>query len=188
MIRYLIGFIVTVGLIILLIIMLFGGRGEPSKKVATSGKALDAYSTTDASVRLTIDGPINAAQDHRQVQITVDRYNAEVSQFTGYDKQVVQTDSFTNSEAGYSAFLHSLSLLGFNEGASPGSDKQSEAGHCATGRRYILELINNNKNVVRYWATSCGGPHTYQGNLQTTLYLFQHQIPNYDSLVNSSSL
>jgi hypothetical protein len=183
MLRYLIGFVVTIGLIILLIVLIFSGGGDaPSKKVPTTGKALDSYATTDAEVRVTIDGPINAAQNHRQIQITVDRHNAVMDVKKGYDGASLNKQSYDNTAASYSAFLHGLTMLNFTKGVAGGSTKQSEAGHCPTGRRYVFELIENGKSIQRYWATSCNGPHTYLGDVQTTIFLFQQQIPDYQAL------
>ena len=185
MFRYLVGFGITVGLIILLVIMLFSG-GDSPKKTTTAGKPLDSYASTDAEMRLTIDGPINASEDHRQIQIIVDRDHTAVNVYKGYEQEVIQTQSFANSEAGYSAFLHSLALLNFNKGES--STKAGEVGHCATGRRYVFELVDGSRTIERYWATSCNGPHTYAGNQLSTIQLFQRQIPHYDDIAIATNM
>jgi len=185
MFRYLVGFGITVGLIILLVIMLFSG-GDSPKTTTPTGKPLDSYANTDAELRMTIDGPVNANEDHRQIQIIVDRDHTAVNVFKGYDQDVIQTQSFANSENGFSAFLHSLALLNFNKGES--STKAGEVGHCATGRRYVFELVEGSRTIERYWATSCNGPHTYQGNLQMTVELFERQIPNYNDIPTSNSI
>ena len=181
MLRYLIGFIITIGLVILLIVLLFSGGGGTTKKVPTSGKALDSYASTDAEVRLTIDGPINAEQNHRQAQITVGRNSAVLNVIQGYNGTVVNQQNFANTEAGYSAFLHALELVGFTRGDTSNSGLKTEAGHCPLGRRYIFEIIQGGKAIERFWATSCNGPHTYLGNVLTTIELFQVQIPTYQS-------
>ncbi len=186
MMRYLIGFFITIGLIILLIVLLFSGGDNPSKKVPTSGKPLSSYASTDVKVRLTIDWPINAAQNHRQTQITVDRNSADLTLFKGYDREVIRNQSYNNSQAGYSAFLHALELLNFTKGDTSNDSLKSEAGHCAIGQRYIFEIIQDGHDIERYWATSCNGPHTYQGNVSMTLDLFQRQIPNYQSVATPS--
>jgi hypothetical protein len=183
MLRYLVGFFITIGLIILLIILLFSGGGSSSnKKVITTGKALDTYASTDAQVRLTIDGPIVANQEHRQINITVDRNNSQLDVIQGYDGGVVNTQTFANTQASYAAFLHSLELLNFTKGNTTDSSLKSESGHCALGYRYVFEIIQNGSDVQRFWATSCAGPHSFDGNVQTTIYLFKQQIPEYGSV------
>lgn len=183
MIRYLIGFFVTIGLIILLIVLLFSGGGTkaPSKKVPT-GKALSSYANTDAQVRVTLDGPINAVENHRQVQITVGRDNAVANVLQGYDGTVIETKTVANTESSYSAFLHSLELLGFTHGVTNNPSLKSEVGHCATGTRYVFEVLQQGEQIERFWATSCGGPHSYLGNISTTLSLFKQQVPEYNKL------
>ncbi len=183
MLRYLIGFIITIGLVILLIVLLFSGGGgdDGTKKVPISGKALDSYASTNAQIRLTIDGPINAEQTHRQVQITVDRNSAVMNEIQGYNGNIINTRSYTNSQAGFSAFLHALELLDFTKGDTSNGSLKSEAGHCAAGRRYIFEVIQDGHDIERFWATSCGGPHSFLGNVPNTIGLFQRQIPNYQT-------
>ena len=178
MLRYLIGFFITIGLVILLIVLLFsGGSSTPTKKVPSSGKTLDSYAATDAQVRITVDGPIVANQDHHQTQVTVDRNNVVVNLVRGYDNNVVTTQSFANTQASYSAFLHSLEVLEFTIGNTSDETLKSEAGHCSSGVRYIFEIIQGGHDIERLWATSCGGPHSYNGNLTGTLNLFRRQIP-----------
>ncbi len=187
MLRYLIGLFVTIGLIILLIVLLFSGGNDssPTKTVPNSSKTLSSYAGTDAQVRLTIDGPINASQDHRQVQITVDKNNTTYNQFTGYDGTVTNSQTFATGQNDYSAFLHSLELLNFTKGNASDKSLKSESGHCATGQRYIFELIQGGHDIERFWATSCNGPHSYDGNVTSTLHLFQAQVPGYNDLVYS---
>lgn len=188
MMRYVVGFLVTIGLIILLIVLLFSGGSGPAQKVPGSGKPLASYASTDAAVRLTIDGPINAEQNHRQIQITIDRNNSVMNVIQGYNGNVINTLSYSNTQAGYSAFLHSLQLINFTQGDTSNSALKSEAGHCAIGQRYIVQLIQNDQDIQRYWATSCNGPHTYEGNMQLTLELFQQQIPDYQSAASAVGL
>ena len=38
--------------------------------------------------------------------------------------------------------------------------------------------------IERFWSTSCGGG-TYGGVVDTTLILFENQIPNYDRLTSN---
>jgi hypothetical protein len=188
MMRYLVGFFVTIGLIILLIVLLFsGGDSAPSKKVPNSGRTLESYAQTDAQVRFTIDGPINAVENHRQAQIIVDRNNATFNLIKGYDGSVISTQSFANTTASYSAFLHGLEMLNFTKGDTSDKSLASENGHCPTGNRYGFDLMQDGRSIEHFWATSCGGNHTYLGNVETTRFLFEQQIPHYRNLVSSVS-
>jgi hypothetical protein len=180
--RYYLGLLITIGLLIVLIFLLFHGGG---KKGPTVSQPLYSYASTDAEVRLTIDGPINANQDHQQVQITVNQNVVTFDQFQGYDGTVVNQQQFANSESAYSSFLYALYLNGFTEGNNS-SALSSEQGHCALGDRYIFQLIEGGNNLERYWATDCPNVvKSYDGNLPLTLTLFEAQVPNYQTLVKN---
>jgi hypothetical protein len=183
--RYFIGFLVTVGLIIILIILLFSGSGKP--KVADTARSLNSYASTDAQVSITIDGPVNANSLHQQVRVIVDSNDVTFQSIAGYDGNVVNSQSFANTENAYNVFLHALTFAGFSKGdINPAL--RNETGYCSLGNRYIFELTQDGKNLQRYWATSCSGAKTYLGNVSLTLTLFQAQVPNYNELTSGISL
>jgi hypothetical protein len=192
--KYFIGFLVTIGLIIVLILLLFsGGNGGSDNSKPTSGKPkntdeLAAYASTNAVARLTIDGPIIANQNHQAVQITVDQNDVTYSQVQGYEGTVVNQQDFKNNQNAYSNFLYALGRAGFLKG---NDDKTlaNEKGYCPTGNRYVFELIQNGKDIQRYWGTSCGGNNkTYLGSLNLTITLFQVQVPGYRTLTQSLNI
>jgi hypothetical protein len=179
--RYYIGFLVTVGLLVTLIFLLFHGGGNGTA-VPLASKPLASYASTGSEVRLTIDGPINANLDHQQVQITVNANTVTYDQIQGYDGNVVNQQQFANSLNAYSAFLHALGIAGFTEG-STNSALGSEQGHCALGSRYVLELTQGGNDLERFWTTSCSGiTASYEGNFPLTLTLFEAQVPGYATL------
>jgi len=177
--RYFIAFLVTMGLIFLLVFLLFGGSSKP--KVLPIHKTLHSYALTDAQVQLTIDGPINAVQNHQEVQITVDRNNVTYEQLQGYDGNVVNMQTYDNTENAYTVFLFALARAGFTQGSNDPT-LSDERGFCPLGDRYIFQLMQDGNTIERYWATNCGSPKTYLGLLNVTLSLFQAQVPNYSKL------
>lgn len=183
--RYFIGFFITIGLIILLIIMLVSGGGKP--KVPTTSKTLDSYAVTSAQVRMTIDGPVNSDQQHQQVRVTVDRDNVTFEQIQGYGNNVVNLQHYANNQDAYAVLLLSLAHAGFTNGNIT-SKLQDERGYCPLGDRYIFEMVQDGKDLERLWATSCGSPKTYLGNLSLTISLLKAQVPNYSNLTENISL
>ena len=173
--RYFLGFLITIGLIILVIVLLFRGPSKP--KVSTTSKTLDSYASTNAEVKLTIDGPINAQSEHDQTRITVDRNNVTYEQITGYQGSVKKMQRFDNNQEAFTVFLKALDRAGFTLGDT---DKTlaDERGRCALGTRYIYELAQDGKNLERFWTTSCGGIKTFKGLDGQTRDLFRAQIPN----------
>jgi hypothetical protein len=183
--RYILGVFIAIGLVILIVI-LFTGGSKPSTK-ANQPVPLTSYANTDVQVQMTVDGPTVAPQNHNSVQITVGQSEATYTLFQGYDGQVVRVVPFSNTVNSYSAFLAALNQAGFNRGNN-NPNLANDAGYCATGSTYVFEIIQNGKDLQRFWATNClGEPRTFLGNIYRTSNLFQAQIPNFNQ-VNTSGL
>ena len=186
--RYFFGFLVAIGLIILIVILIFSGGGKPSTKAAQPAK-LPSYANTDAVVRMTIDGPITAVQSHNSVQVTVVQNSSTLNLIQGYDGNVIKSKTYPNTLNSYSAFLYSLYYSGYSEGSNA-ADLSNDVGFCPSGNRYVFELIQNGKDIQRYWTTNCGGstPKSYNGNIGQTINLFQAQIPDYNVLTQGANI
>lgn len=182
--KYFIGFVTTIVLIILLIIALISGGGDKKAKVPTTAKELSSYATTDAAVRMTIDGPVQADQKHQVVRVTVNKDSATFEQLDGYTGSLVNTKTYVNNSNAYAAFLHSLQRAGYTLGNDDKALKD-ERGVCALGNRYIFTLQDAGQTVQRYWTTSCGKTKTYKGDVSLTRSLFQKQIPDYNELMRN---
>jgi hypothetical protein len=184
-IRYFVGFLITLGLIIVLIVLLFHGGGHkstqsPEQNQVTAQELVD-FANTSTVVKMTQDGLVNAESQHQQVQITVGKDNVSYAQIKGYQGDVVNSHSYTNNENAYSAFLYSLARASYTAGSK--DPKQSNyLGRCPLGSRYVFEIYDGDQLRQRYWATSCGGAKTYGGDLNLTISLFQLQVPNYSDL------
>lgn len=184
--RYLIGLLVTIGLLIMLIFVIVQHDGGGKNKVPESKKSLISYARTDAVARLTTDGPIVAEQKHQQIEITVGRDDVTIAMKQGYNGTVTDLQTYSNTEASYNAFLHSLDRAGFTKGDTS-ARLQDEGGFCALGSRYVFEFIQDGKTLERFWATSCGKTKTYLGSLDLSLLLFRHQVPDYDTITANFS-
>lgn len=184
--RYFVGFLVTIGLIILLIMLIFGGGGKG--KVPVTKEPLISYANTETVVRETIDDTINDVDHHRQIQITVGRDSTDFELQKGYDGDAVQSQSYPMTTASYASFLRALQHAGFTQG-NDDKNLKDERGYCPLGKRYIFEVIKDGGDIERYWATSCGNgtPKTFTGHLNTVLSLFRLQVPDYDKIVNQNS-
>lgn len=184
MMRYFVGFLLTIGLIVLLIIMLFSGSERPQ---APSEKPLSSYASTNALAILTLDGPINAPDNHDTVRITVGRDQVTYEQIKGYDNDVVKEKTFSNSENSFEVFLSALARSGFRDGSAD-PNLRNEKGACPTGSRYIYELIEDGRQIQRYWSSTCDMPHSFQGQPELVQTIFREQIPGFDDLVQDLSI
>src|SRR6476469_6251002 len=97
--RYFIGFLVTIGLIVLLIVLLF--HGGNSGKVPQTKVPLISYANTDTVVRATIDETINAPENHRTIQITVGKDNTTLNVIKGYDGNSQKNLSYPMTSSAY---------------------------------------------------------------------------------------
>lgn len=180
--RYFIGFVVALGLIIALIILLFSGNSSTVTK-QSAPRLLSSYSDTNSVTTMTINGPITAQSTHTTIRVSVTRDSATFQQFVGYDGTVVVAKSYSNSVNSYSAFLRALAHAGFNLGVTNPSITDP-TGYCPLGSIYTFNLQDQGTDVYKFWTTSCGTPKTYKGNTNLTVQLFRSQIPDYNQLVD----
>src|SRR3972149_8316956 len=111
--RYLVGFVVVILMMIVGIIMLFSGGGEKPSPTAVKVKPLPEYSGTYAEASMTTRGQINGEDIHRSIRITVGQYQRRLDIITGYSGNVIQTQTYSNSEPAYSEFLYAIRDAGF---------------------------------------------------------------------------
>lgn len=183
--RYIIGFLITIGLIIVALILIFRGGSSPS---TTSTQTLPQYANNATTeVRLTIDGPVNNPDAHRQIRVTVSQNQIEGAVLQGYNGQVMRSNTYANDATSYAAFLHSLQIAGFTKG-NTAANASDERGFCPTGDRFIYEVITSNQsNKERFWYTTCG-QGSFKGDSQLVNDLFQAQVPDYTTLTANVQL
>lgn len=181
--------IVVITIIIVLGVILFGrspksGTGKPKLIV----KSLADYSTTGATVKLTIDGLINGDDEHRQIRVTVGRDQRTIDIIQGYQGHIIKTKSFSNNQSGYDIFLRSLNLAGFTRIRK--TKIIDERGICSLGQRFIYELdgTGSAKTDLRLWSTSCGGNGTEGGQTPLIQQLFKNQVTGYDDIVGAVNI
>ena len=180
--RYFIGFVVALGLIIVLIILLFSGNSNTASRTLAP-RLLSSYADTGSVATMTIDGPIVAQSTHTSIRVSIDRNSATYQQYVGYDGSIVKTKSYDNSTNSYAAFLRALAHAGYNLGdTNPAITNPT--GYCPQGSIYTFTLDDNGSSVYKFWTTSCGTPKTYKGNTNLTVQLFKSQIPDYSQLVD----
>jgi hypothetical protein len=183
MVRYIVGFLLAVGLIIVLIVLIIKGLASSPQKVFN----LDDYANTNTTVQLTIDSPVTAASNHHDIIINVGNIQASLTITQGYDQQIINTQAYPMNTAAYAVFLRSLMINGFTEGNNSPS-LADEQGHCALGDRYIYEVINGQgSDLEHYWYTTCG-TGTFEGNISVIHQLFAAQIPDYATLTANIAL
>lgn len=184
--RYLLGFGLVIVLLFVVIFMIMRGGNDKSKVPETKRELISYVNDTNVTISETIIGPINAAQNHDEIQIRVTNQSATVDFSKGYDGNVVNSRNYPVTTAGFSEFLSSLEKAGYTLGNNDEKLKDDK-GYCSTGQRYIFEVQEGSQTIQRYWITSCGGTKTYKGKLGLTNELFKAQIPDYDDIMEDAS-
>lgn len=180
--KYFIGFIAIVALIILVFVLIVrgfsgGAKDEPHKT------NLSDYSNTSTVMRFTTEGPVTANQDYDEVRITVGRDANTIEIVSGYQGTVVQAKTYPNNSDAYGEFLRSLQLLNYTQGNNS-PELADERGYCPNGNRYVYEIVSGISTVQRYWIGSCGAG-TFKGNSQVIRQLFRKQIPDYQTITQN---
>jgi hypothetical protein len=175
--RTIIAALVGIGIVVLFIVLMFkliGGRGGDSTTKTINPAA---YSHTAAEATLLIDTRTNIDQDHRQVKIIISGTQNEIQIIQGYQGNIIDSRTYATNDAAFNVFLQSLKLAKF----SRGNDKSTAdyRGYCPLGNRYVYSFNDGNKDLFRYWSTSCG-EGTFGGNRALIRRLFMRQIPDRD--------
>jgi len=187
MTRYFIGFILAVGLIVVVIVLIVRGLSSGPQKSAPKPIDLMSYASGNSSVRLTLDSPVTALQTHNDVIMDVSSTEASLTVTKGYDGSVLRKKLYPMTEVAFATFLRSLSLNGFMQGDNSAALKD-ERGHCAQGQRAIYELLDGSGNdVVRYWHSTCGSG-SLRGSPAVLQQLFISQFPDYSKLVAGTNV
>lgn len=182
--KYFLAFMGVVVLIVLVFVLVLNGLHGGSKSPKLAPTVLSDYANTSTAMRLTIDGPINANQNHREVRVTVSRDQNLIEVIQGYQGSVITQQSYANNEPAYEDFLKALQTLGYTRGDNTPA-LADERGMCPTGERFIYEIDSGATSPQRYWGSSCGNG-TFKGSGQAVRNLFRAQIPDYNAITAST--
>jgi hypothetical protein len=176
--KYFFGFLISIGLIVLVVILVIKGftNNEPKKNTQAP---LSSYSNTSTEVSLNVSGPIVNNQEHYAYEITVGRNQTTIETKRGYEGTPIETLSYSNNTESYTNFLRALDFAGFTKGIKS-ETSSDERGTCATGSRYVVEINSDQKQIQRLWTTSCKGGGTFAGGIEQVRQLFNSQIPRAD--------
>lgn len=172
--RYLLGLLGIIGLVIVVVILIM--RGLSGDDSAKQGPQLTSYTDTSTVMRFASEGPINADTAHQAIRITVGRHESKAEILQGYQGTIANTLSYSSNAQAYGVFLRALDLLGFNLGSDDPAT-QDARGFCPDGNLHTLEIMEGDRQIQRYWQTSCGEGN-FRGNLPKLIDLFEAQIPD----------
>mgnify|MGYP000156124413 CR=1 FL=1 len=184
--RYVIGFLISVGLIILVLVMIFRGGGDPAPAPNASKRMVD-YANTSTVVQFIDDYKVSHDSTHRQIVTTVGRDAVTLVVETGYEGTILRSQTYPNNPTAYANFLRALQVAGYTNGDNS-AGLRDERGYCPSGRRFVFEIKDGARSIQRYWSTSCGNIGSFKGRSDTVRSLFQRQVPDYSKLTSGVQL
>jgi len=184
--RYFLGFLITIGLIVLIIVLLVSGHG--SKAPTAKPLRLADYTHSNSSAQILIDGPVNADSKHDSARIVVTSSNVTTTFYTGYQDSVTKSQSYESNQAAYEVFLRALQHAGFTQYDSKVT--ADERGYCPTGYRYVLGFNSDGKDLRRSWTTRCASsvPRSFPGSVEPIINLFRAQVPDWQKLTSGTQI
>jgi hypothetical protein len=189
--KFFIGTVVIIFLILIGTVLLLSRRGGNSSPQGSTGKPVPVvitdYAGSSSEVSITTDGRIVDEDRHRAIRVTVSPTVRKIEIIQGYSGKVIDSRVYSNDKAAYEAFMYALKTANYTrELAKP--KVTDDKGACPTGRRYYYELRDNAELIKRLWSTSCGDVGTFAGNGTLIRSLFKQQIPDYGKITAKVSL
>jgi hypothetical protein len=168
--------------------VIFNGGGTDQPEVDLGRQSLLNTDTTH-SVQMTVRGPIVADENFRSYRVTVDANNRNLTTYSGYLEQPIDSKDLANSTQAYEEFVYALDRANLVKGTAFEGEKDDTRGICATGRVYEFEVISSGSVVKRLWTSTCkGSPGSFKGSVTQVQNLFLEQIPDNRTLLRNIDL
>lgn len=187
MIKYVIGAVATVLLLVFLFVFVIN-RGDDQNPATTPQvlKLVD-YADKDSTVVFHTDGRLVGAEDRRSIRITISANERRLEIYSGYSGEVINSQSFPNTQIAYQAFLSGLGGQGFMTAKK--TDIVDPQSVCTNGLHHYYTLTEGSEKKSDLWSVSCDKSGTFNGRSTKTIReLFQRQIPEYGQQVQGVKL
>lgn len=169
--------------------ILGGGGGAVDQSQVDTGRQALLNTASDRSVRMTVRGPIVANENFRSYRITVDPVSRNLTTYSGYLTQEVNSKALDNNTQAYEQFVYALDKANMMNGESFTGEKDDTRGICASGRVYEFEVLSGGDVVKRLWTSTCkGSPGSFRASVSQVSGLFQDQIPDSKDLLDEIDL
>ena len=186
--RYIISVAVILVLLVLLFVFVIKRGGNPSQPASDTKKVaqLVDYADKSSEVSLTTIGRLVGDEEHREIRIIVSANERRIEIISGYNQEVLSSQSYANNQAAYETFLSALGGQGFISAKKTSiTDSRSV---CPTGQHYEYKLKENDEEKSNLWSISCDRSGNFNGRASTVRELFRRQIPDYTKQVTGITL
>jgi hypothetical protein len=121
--------------------------------------------------------------------VTVDPASRDLTTYSGYLDQAIESKQLTNNVQAYEEFVFALNRANLVKGTPLLDEKDDTRGICATGKVYEFEVIDSGSVVKRLWTSTCkGSAGSFKASVSQVQNLFLQQIPDSKTLLNKIDL
>lgn len=166
---------------------IFGGNTTTTQQDA--GQKALLSTETGNSVSMTVRGPITADEDFHSYVVTVGAGERNLTTYTGYLNQQLDTKGLGNNDKAYEQFVYALNYANFMKDPALTGDKNDIRGICASGIVYQFDVLQAGVSVKQLWTSTCkGSPGSFRGSVSQISSLFLLQIPDNNQLLRTIDL
>jgi hypothetical protein len=178
--RFIIFLTVVFGILFILFLIFGSGTKKNTAPSAAPQKPLTVrdYTNRDSRMVYTVEGNVRGNNMYRAVRTTVSRDYRLIEVIEGYQNNVIKSQKEANNQEAYATFLAAIESKGY--GKERRTNKTDDEGVCPLGQKFVYEIYDGQKQVQRFWGTSCGGQGTSGANNPIVRVLFDRQITNRD--------
>jgi len=178
--RFIIFLTVVFGILFILFLIFGSGTKKNTAPSAAPQKPLTVrdYTNRDSRMVYTVEGNVRGNNMYRAVRTTVTREYRLIEVIEGYQNNVIKSQKEANNQEAYATFLAAIESKGY--GKERKTKKVDDEGACPLGQKFVYEIYDGQKQVQRFWATTCGSQGTSGANNPVVRILFDRQITNRD--------
>ena len=181
--RYFLALIGVVFFVVIAVILIASSGKHNSQKPIN----ITSYNYTGTTMVYTENGILNGEDIHRGIRISISNDSRVVDILSGYEPNVIKSETLPNTPASYGAFLQALEASGFAQSRS--TSEPYKYGVCPTGYLFNYQILAPNGSVSNLWGDECStSDGTFAGNSQEVQTLFQNQISNYLQFIGNTNL
>lgn len=184
-VRYFLTAFAVIVLLIIGIVVIVRSDSDSNTVTQNELRLMDYADKSGSSVQLNMEGPINAAENHRTVRVTVTPLTRTIDIIAGYEGQVIDTKTYDNNQDAYQEFLAALQRAGYTRERQIASNNSQSV--CPTGSRTHFRITDGPETPMNTWNASCT-QGTFGGDVSLTNRLFQAQIPDYNTMTKNISM
>jgi hypothetical protein len=188
MMKYIIGVLAVIVLIVIAAVLVFTDPSPKSADEAIIPARLIDYVDKNSSVTYTRYGGVVAEEERTAIRIKITPFARQIDILDGYTEKVVRSKTLPNNSEAYEVFTRALAISGYDNAKEPLF--KDERGVCSQGIIAVYQFNDEDNNQLkRTWSSTCSAKQgSFAGNSTAVMVLFREQFPNYSDVVRGVRL